>query len=44
MTDEDEGLMAQLRQYLESTDMPVPEKLARHPSSKRGGVGESIIH
>ena len=45
MTDEDEGIMAQLKHYLESTNMPIPDKLARHPSAQRGGfMGESIIH
>jgi ATP-dependent RNA helicase DDX23/PRP28 len=33
MTDEDEGIMAQLKTYLESTGMPVPDKLARHPAA-----------
>ena len=45
MTDEDEGMMAQLKQYLESTNMPIPDKLARHPSAQRGGImGGTIIH
>ena len=40
ITDEDEGIMAPLKQYLESTGMPVPDKLARHPAAS--GTGEFI--
>ena len=40
ITDEDEGIMAPLKQYLESTGMPVPEKLARHPAAS--GTGDFI--
>ena len=36
MTDEDEGIMAQLKTYLESTGMAVPDKLARHPAAVSG--------
>ena len=42
MTDEDEGIMAPLRQYLESTGMPVPDKLARNPAAV-GINGGNII-
>ncbi|KAL7485727.1 hypothetical protein ACHAW6_011333 [Cyclotella cf. meneghiniana] len=41
MTDEDEGIMAPLKNYLESTGMPVPDKLARHPAAA-SGVGAFI--
>jgi ATP-dependent RNA helicase DDX23/PRP28 len=41
ITDEDEGIMAPLKQYLESTSMPVPERLARHPAAT-GGLGDFI--
>mmetsp|Transcript_24551 Transcript_24551/g.37883 ORF Transcript_24551/g.37883 Transcript_24551/m.37883 type:complete len:581 (+) Transcript_24551:374-2116(+) len=45
MTDADEGIMAALKKYLESTGMPVPDRLARHPAAGKGGIGgESIIH
>lgn len=40
ITDEDEGIMAPLKQYLESTGMPVPDRLARHPAAS--GTGEFI--
>jgi len=33
ITDEDEGMMAALKSYLESTNSPVPDKLARHPAA-----------
>jgi len=38
VTDADEGIMAQLRSYLESTGAVVPEKLKRHPASIAGGA------
>jgi ATP-dependent RNA helicase DDX23/PRP28 len=34
LTDEDEEIMYDLKQYLISTDMPVPSELANHPSAK----------
>ena len=34
LTDQDEGIMAPLKQYLESTGQPVPDKLARHPAAQ----------
>ncbi|KAL7445257.1 hypothetical protein ACHAXH_008234 [Discostella pseudostelligera] len=40
ITDEDEGIMAPLKQYLESTGMTVPDRLARHPAAS--GSGEFI--
>lgn len=33
ITDEDHGIMADLKAYLESTGNPVPERLARHPAA-----------
>jgi len=33
ITDEDEGIMAALKQYLESTGNEVPDRLARHPAA-----------
>ncbi|EED93143.1 U5 small nuclear ribonucleoprotein, RNA helicase, partial [Thalassiosira pseudonana CCMP1335] len=33
ITDEDEGIMAQLKTYLESTNSDIPDKLARHPAA-----------
>mmetsp|Transcript_9686 Transcript_9686/g.21845 ORF Transcript_9686/g.21845 Transcript_9686/m.21845 type:complete len:808 (+) Transcript_9686:109-2532(+) len=41
ITDQDEGIMAPLKQYLESTGTPVPDKLARHPAA-RGAHGDFI--
>ncbi|DAZ97125.1 TPA: hypothetical protein N0F65_010448, partial [Lagenidium giganteum] len=34
LTDEDEEIMYDLKQYLIATDMPVPQELANHPSAK----------
>jgi ATP-dependent RNA helicase DDX23/PRP28 len=42
ITDEDEGIMAALRQYLESTGNEVPERLARHPAAASGSVHNLI--
>eukprot|EP00580_Thalassiosira_gravida_P001483 CAMPEP_0201602866 /NCGR_PEP_ID=MMETSP0492-20130828/3474_1 /ASSEMBLY_ACC=CAM_ASM_000837 /TAXON_ID=420259 /ORGANISM="Thalassiosira gravida, Strain GMp14c1" /LENGTH=821 /DNA_ID=CAMNT_0048066499 /DNA_START=308 /DNA_END=2773 /DNA_ORIENTATION=- len=36
ITDEDEGIMAPLKQYLESTGSQVPDRLARHPGAVTG--------
>jgi ATP-dependent RNA helicase DDX23/PRP28 len=33
ITDEDEGIMAALKGYLESTGAPIPDRLARHPAA-----------
>jgi len=41
ITDEDAPIMSALKQYLESTGMTVPDKLARHPAANSGG-GEFI--
>ena len=35
ITDEDEGIMAALKGYLETTGAPVPDKLARHPAASK---------
>jgi hypothetical protein len=43
MTDEDEGIMARLKAYLESTGNPVPNKLARHPAANANTQG-NLIH
>ena len=43
MTDEDEGIMAPLKAYLEATGNPVPEKLARHPAAN-GNAQNNVIH
>jgi ATP-dependent RNA helicase DDX23/PRP28 len=43
MTDEDEGIMAALKSYLESTGNPVPDKLARHPAAN-GSVERNLIY
>ena len=42
MTDEDQGIMAALKQYLESTGNRVPDKLARHPAAS-GASGENNL-
>jgi ATP-dependent RNA helicase DDX23/PRP28 len=42
MTDEDEGIMAPLKAYFESTGNPVPEKLARHPAANAQAQGNVI--
>ena len=39
ITDEDEGIMAPLKQYLESTGNVVPDRLARHPAASAGTHG-----
>ena len=33
VTDEDEGILAALKTYLESTGAPIPDRLARHPAA-----------
>ena len=33
ITDDDEGIMAPLKTYLESTGAPIPDRLARHPAA-----------
>eukprot|EP00957_Ditylum_brightwellii_P050841 3855389-Ditylum_brightwellii.AAC.1 len=42
ITDADEGIMAPLKAYLESTGMPVPDRLARHPAAAMGVMGGNI--
>lgn len=42
ITDEDEGIMAALKQYLESTGNEVPDRLARHPSAISGNMNNLI--
>ena len=32
ITDEDEGIMASLKGSLQSTGVPIPDRLARHPA------------
>mmetsp|Transcript_41728 Transcript_41728/g.58715 ORF Transcript_41728/g.58715 Transcript_41728/m.58715 type:complete len:341 (+) Transcript_41728:3-1025(+) len=39
ITEEDSGIMAALKQYLESTGNKVPERLARHPAANSVGGG-----
>lgn len=43
MTDEDEGIMAPLKAYLESTGSVVPDKLARHPAAQSGLSSEKNL-
>jgi ATP-dependent RNA helicase DDX23/PRP28 len=42
MTDEDEGIMAPLKAYLEATGSQVPEKLARHPAANANASNNFI--
>jgi ATP-dependent RNA helicase DDX23/PRP28 len=42
ITDEDEGIMSALKQYLESTGNDVPDRLARHPAASAGSHGSNI--
>ena len=44
ITDEDEGIMAQLRAYLKSTGNPVPQRLARHRAAQSVADGGHIVH
>ena len=43
ITDEDEGIMAPLKSYLESVGATVPDRLARHPAASSSTVGGNII-
>ena len=43
LPNEDEGIMAPRKAYLESVGAAVPDKLGRHPSAA-SPVGRSIIH
>lgn len=40
LTNDDEGIMAPLKAYLESTGSVVPDKLARHPAAQAGNSSE----
>ena len=42
ITDEDESIMAPLKQYLESTGSQIPDKLARHPAASGSMHGDFI--
>ena len=42
ITDEDESIMAPLKQYLESTGSQIPEKLARNPAASGSMHGDFI--
>lgn len=42
MSDEDEGIMAALKSYLESTGSPIPDRLARHPAANKS-VEKNLI-
>lgn len=42
ITDEDDGIMAPLKSYLESTGMPVPDRLARHRAAAGNSHGGNI--
>lgn len=42
MSDEDEGIMAALKNYLQATGNPVPPKLARHPAANASSLGNLI--
>jgi ATP-dependent RNA helicase DDX23/PRP28 len=44
LTDEDEGIMAPLKQYLESTGQPIPDKLARHPAANANTAQGNLIY
>lgn len=44
LTAEDEGIMAPLKQYLESTGQPVPDKLARHPAANANTAHGNLIY
>jgi len=43
LTDDDEGIMAPLKAYLESTGSVVPDKLARHPAAQSGMSSEKNL-
>lgn len=55
LTDNDSDVMYDLKAYLESTDMPVPTQLAKHPAAQQapGAIGpdgkplkrrEAVVH
>ena len=43
LTDEDQGIMAPLKQYLESTKNAVPDRLARHPAAAATAAGQNNL-
>jgi len=43
ITDADEGIMAPLKAYLESTGSTVPDRLARHPAAAGNFPGGNIF-
>jgi ATP-dependent RNA helicase DDX23/PRP28 len=43
MTDDDEGIMAALKSYLEATGSPVPDRLARHPAANGTSMHNNVI-
>jgi ATP-dependent RNA helicase DDX23/PRP28 len=44
ITDEDEGIMAPLRAYLESTGNPVPDRLARHSAAASASASGDVMY
>lgn len=44
ITDEDEGIMAALRAYLESTGNQVPDRLSRHSSAKSASALSGVMY
>jgi len=44
ITDEDDGIMAALKAYLESTGNEVPDRLARHPAAKSAAASNSVMY
>jgi ATP-dependent RNA helicase DDX23/PRP28 len=44
ITDEDEGIMAALRAYFESTGNQVPDRLARHSATKSASGTSSVMY
>lgn len=43
ITDEDEGIMAALKQYLESTNNAVPDRLRRHPAAASASSQNEVL-
>eukprot|EP00934_Nitzschia_sp_Nitz4_P006077 Nitzschia sp. Nitz4//scaffold557_size3174//184//2325//NITZ4_009278-RA/size3174-processed-gene-0.2-mRNA-1//1//CDS//3329554449//6067//frame0 len=44
MTDQDENIMAPLKQYLEATGQPIPDKLSRHPAANANNTQGHMIY
>jgi ATP-dependent RNA helicase DDX23/PRP28 len=44
LTEDDVGILAPLKQYLESTGQPIPDKLARHPAANANGDRGNLIY